>query len=61
MAEFEAVITAYTSDTITFEFDGDIDDIDEDTIRQNWDCVPLVNGYTIDWDNIEISNIEEVN
>lgn len=63
MAEFEVVITAYTSDSITFEFDGDIDDIDEDVIRQNWDCLPLTNGYTTDWDNVEfeVTMIDEDN
>lgn len=59
MATFIAQITAYTSDTIEFEFDGEIEDIDEDVIRHHWDCLPLINGYTTDWDNIDIESIED--
>ena len=59
MATFIAHFTAYTSDTIEFEFDGEAEDIDEMVVREHWDCLPLINGYTTDWDNIEIESVED--
>jgi hypothetical protein len=48
---------AVVSDSIEIEIDDEYE-IDEDTIMQKWECLPLFNGYTTSWDGINIDSIE---
>ena len=59
MPQYEINFTASVSDSIVIDFDGDIEDIEESHIRNNWDGLPLINNVTYDWDGFDIS-VEEL-
>ena len=54
MPQYEINFTAFVSDSIVIDFDGDIKDIDETHIRNNWDGLPLINNVTYDWNGFDL-------
>jgi hypothetical protein len=59
MPTYTVNFSAVVSDSIEINIDSE-DNIDEDLIMSNWDCLPLFNGYTTSWDGINIDIIEEL-
>ena len=61
MPQYEINFTAYVSDSIVIDFDGDVDEIDESHIRNEWDGLPLINGATYDWNgfDLDVVNLDE--
>jgi len=61
MPQYEINFTAYVSDSIVIDFDGDVDEIDESHIRNEWDGLPLINGATYDWNGLDfdVVNLDE--
>jgi hypothetical protein len=58
MPQYEINFTAYVSDSIVIDFDGDVDEIDESHIRNEWDGLPLINGATYDWNGLDFEVVE---
>jgi hypothetical protein len=54
MPQYEVTFTASVSDSITIDFDGDAEDIDEMVVREHWDGLPLMHNVTYDWDGFDI-------
>ena len=61
MPQYEINFTAYVSDSIVIDFDGEADEIEEHHLRDAWDGLPLINGATYDWNgfDIEVVNLDE--
>ena len=61
MPQYEINFTAYVSDSIVIDFDGEADEIDESHIRNEWDGLPLINSVTYDWSGFDIyvENLDE--
>jgi len=61
MPQYEINFTAYVSDSIVIDFDGEADEIDESHIRNEWDGLPLINGATYDWNgfDLDVVNLDE--
>ncbi len=60
MPRYEINFTAYVCDSIEIEFDGDIEDIDESHIRNEWDGLPLINGATYDWNSVDVESVVDL-
>ncbi len=60
MARYEINFTAYVSDSIEIEFDGNIEDIDEMHVRANWDGLPLINSATYDWNSVDVESVVDL-
>jgi hypothetical protein len=58
MPQYEINFTAYVSDSIVIDYDGDIEDIGTTDI--DWDGLPLINGATYDWNFVEIDSVEKL-
>ena len=58
MPQYEINFTAYVSDSIVIDFDGNIEDIGTSDI--DWDGLPLINGATYDWNFVEIDSVEKL-
>jgi hypothetical protein len=60
MPQYEINFTAYVSDSIVIDFDGDIEDIDEMHVRANWGGLPLINGATYDWNSVDVESVVDL-
>jgi len=58
MPQYEINFTAYVSDSIVIDYDGNIEDINESHI--DWDGLPLINNVTYDWNSIDIESVVEL-
>jgi hypothetical protein len=59
MPTYRVHFSAVVCDYVEIESDDEDFDPTEDDVREVWDSLPFVNGYTTDWDGITIDLVEE--